>query len=107
MPFLESLGAAAGLAVGRLRVTQAAGGIAPEAPPALECPDCGSVADAGEPPGCSCGSAYVETEVPALLAGLPRVGDRRLDQRVGEVQRLDVREVARRAEGRYAHRHRV
>ncbi len=69
VPFLESLGAAAGLAVGRLRVTQAAGSTPPEARPARECPDCGWVADAGEPPGCCCGSVYVETEVPALLAG--------------------------------------
>ena len=68
LPFLEALGAAAGLAVGRLRVTNAAGSM-PEAPPALACPDCGTVAAAGAPVGCGCGSAYVETEVPALLAG--------------------------------------
>ena len=69
LSFLEALGAAAGLAVGRLRVTHAAGSSTREAPPGLECPDCGSVADAGDPPGCSCGSAYLETQVPALLAG--------------------------------------
>ena len=69
LPFLEALGAAAGLAVGRLRLTHAAVGATPEAPPALACPDCGTVAEAGDPPGCGCGSAYVETEVPALLAG--------------------------------------
>ncbi len=69
LPFLEALGAAAGLAVGRLRLTPAAGSAAPEAPPALECPDCGLVADAGGPPGCGCGSAYLETQVPVLLAG--------------------------------------
>ena len=69
LPFLEALGAAAGLAVGRLRVTHPAGNSTPEAPPALECPDCGSVADAGDPPGCSCASAYTEARVPALLAG--------------------------------------
>ena len=69
LSFLEALGAAAGLAVGRRRVTHAAGSSTREAPPGLECPDCGSVADAGDPLGCSCGSAYVETQVPALLAG--------------------------------------
>ena len=69
LPFLEALGAAAGLAVGRFRATHGGGSSAPEAPPALECPECRSVADAGDPPGCSCGSAYVETEVPAVLAG--------------------------------------
>ena len=69
LPFLEALGAAAGLAVGRLRLTPAAGSATPEAPPALECTDCGLVANASDPPGCSCGFAYVETQVPALLAG--------------------------------------
>lgn len=76
VPFLESLGAAAGLAVGRLRVTQAAGRSTAEPLPARECPDCGSVADAAEPPGCGCGSVYVETEVPALLAGKFRLTGR-------------------------------
>ncbi len=69
LPFLEALGAAAGLAVGRLRLTHAAVSATPEAPPALACAGCGTVAEAGDPPGCGCGSAYVETEVPALLAG--------------------------------------
>ncbi len=74
--FLEGLGAAAGLAVGRLHVTHAAGRAAADAPAALECPDCGLVADAGAPPGCGCGSAYVETEVPVLLAGKFRLARR-------------------------------
>ncbi len=69
LPFLEALGAAAGLAVGRLRVTQSAGSSTPDAPPALACPHCGALAAADEPPGCRCGYAYVETQVPALLAG--------------------------------------
>ena len=69
LSFLEALGAAAGLAVGRLRVTHAGASSTSEAPPARECPDCGWVADAGDPPGCGCGSVYAETEVPALLAG--------------------------------------
>ena len=68
LPFLEALGAAAGLAVGRLRVTQSAGSSTPDAPPALACPHCGALAAADEPPGCRCGYAYVETQVPALLA---------------------------------------
>ena len=69
LPLLEALGAAAGLAVGRLRLTHAAVSATPEASPALACPDCGTVTEAGDPPGCGCGSASVETEVPALLAG--------------------------------------
>ena len=69
LPFLEALGSAAGLAVGRLRVTHAARSAAPEAPAALECPDCGLVAGAGAAPGCGCGSAYVEAQVPVVLAG--------------------------------------
>ena len=67
LPFLEALGAAAGLALARLQLLDAPG--AGEAPPAEECPVCRSVTEAGEAPGCACGSAYIATEVPKLLAG--------------------------------------
>ena len=73
LPFLEALGAAAGLAVGRLRVTQAGGSSPSEASPARECPDCGAVVAAGDPPGCGCGALCAETEVPAVLAGKYRL----------------------------------
>ena len=69
VPFLEALGAAAGLALGRIWAALAPGTPTPEAPPARECPVCRLLAAPGEAPGCGCGSAYVETEVPALLAG--------------------------------------
>ena len=69
LPFLEALGAAAGLALARLQLLDAPGGGPGEAPPAEECSVCRSVTEAGEPPGCACGSAYVATEVPKLLAG--------------------------------------
>ncbi len=69
LPFLEALGAAAGLALARLQLLDAPGAGSGEAPPAAECPVCRSVTEAGEPPGCACGSAYVATEVPTLLAG--------------------------------------
>ena len=67
--FLEGLGAAAGLALGRLRMTNPAGGLASDASPAEECRKCGCVVQAGEAPGCGCGSAYAESQVPKLLAG--------------------------------------
>ncbi len=69
LPFLEALGAAAGLALARLQLLDAPGAGSGEAPPAAECPVCRSVTEAGEPPACECGSAYVATEVPKLLAG--------------------------------------
>ena len=67
LPFLEALGAAAGLALARLQLLDAPG--AGEAPPAEECPVCGCVTEAGERPGCGCGSAYFAAEVPKRLAG--------------------------------------
>ena len=67
--FLEVLGAAAGLALGRLRMMRPAGGPALDAPPADECPVCGWVVETGKAPGCGCGYPYVESEVPKLLAG--------------------------------------
>ena len=69
LPFLEALGAAAGLALARLQLLDAPGASPGEAPPAEECPVCRSVTEAGEPPGCACGPAYAATEVPKLLAG--------------------------------------
>ena len=69
LPFLEALGAAAGLALARLQLLDAPGAGSGEAPPAEECPLCRSVTEAGEPPACACGPAYVATEVPKLLAG--------------------------------------
>lgn len=69
LPFLEALGAAAGLAMGRLRLLRSVDAGSPETGPAEECPVCGNVKAPGEPDGCNCGSAYVEAEVPNLLAG--------------------------------------
>ena len=69
LPFLEALGAAAGLALARLQLLDAPGTGSGEPPPAEECPVCRCLTEAGEPPGCACGPAYVATEVPKLLAG--------------------------------------
>ena len=73
--FLEVLASAAGQAATRLRLLR---GSTPrlEPPPALECPACGCVAGSEELPGCACGPAYVETEVPRLLAGRFRLTQR-------------------------------
>ena len=76
IPFLEAVAAAAGLAVGRLVIAHVAGAPAREEPPARECPVCGGVRGAGEPPKCDCGSECVETEVPKLLAGKFRLARR-------------------------------
>ena len=67
VPFLEALGSMAGMAAVRLRLLGAQGALA-EPPPARECPVCRTLAGAGEPPGCECGTAYVESDVPQLLA---------------------------------------
>ena len=69
IPFLEALGAAAGLAVARLRLLHGPGNRSLEVPPAYECPQCRCVTGPGERPGCECGAEYVETDVPELLAG--------------------------------------
>ena len=69
IPFLEALAGAAGLAVARLRVAEGIAGRSLEAPAAQECPVCRCLTAAGEPAGCDCGLAYVETEVPKLLSG--------------------------------------
>ena len=75
LPFLEALGSMAGMAAARLRLLDT-GEAATESAPARECPVCGSVAGASEPPGCDCGKAYVETDVPRLLAGKFRLNRR-------------------------------
>ena len=69
LPFLEALAAAAGLAIGRLRLLRSRDTGSPETGPAEECSVCGYVKAAGEPTGCNCESAYVEAEVPKLLTG--------------------------------------
>ena len=69
LPFLEALGAAAGLSLARLQLLDAPGTGSGEALPAEQCPVCRCLTEAGEPPACACGSAYVATEVPKLLAG--------------------------------------
>ena len=71
IPFLEVLGAAAGLAVGRLMRAEEAGAL--DEPPAQECPVCRCLTRPGETPECDCGSEYVETEAPTLLAGKYRL----------------------------------
>ena len=77
VPFLEALGAAAGLALARLRDGREPGVGPADAPAAQECPACRCVVEAGAPPACDCGPAYGETEVPKLLAGKYRL-ERRL-----------------------------
>ena len=73
VPFLEVLAAAAGQAVTRLQLLHGAQTRLPEATPALECPECGSVTGGDEPLGCKCGAACIETEVPRFLAGKYRL----------------------------------
>lgn len=46
VPFLEGLGAAAGLALGRVLLTRMEEAASPDAPPAEECPACGCVTEA-------------------------------------------------------------
>ena len=60
----------------RLRLLRGSKPRLSEPPPALECPACGCVAGSEEPLGCACGPAYVETEVPRLLAGRFRLTQR-------------------------------
>ena len=67
--FLEVLASAAGQAVTRLRLLHGSKPRLSEPPQALECPACGCVAGSEEPRECACGPAYVEAEVPRLLAG--------------------------------------
>ena len=85
VPFVEVLASAAGQAVTRLQLLHTTGTRLPEAPRALECPECGCVTGSDEPPGCDCEAAYVETEVPRLLAGKYR-----LTRRLGAGARSSV-----------------
>ena len=76
LPFLEALGATAGLALARLQLLDAPGSGSGETRPAKECPVCLCLTEVGEAPGCACGPAYVATEVPKLLAGKFRLARR-------------------------------
>ena len=76
IPFLDALGAAAGLAIARLRLLEAPAARWSEPLSAHECPVCRCVTGAGEPPGCDCGSAYVGMAAPKLLAGKYRLARR-------------------------------
>ena len=76
VPFLEALGAAAGLAVARLRLLRAPGAAPRGPPPARECPVCRSLTEPGRPAECDCGPAGVEAEAPKLLAGQYRLARR-------------------------------
>ena len=73
IPFLETLGTAAGLAIARLRLLRAPSARFRDALPGRECPVCGCVTEAVGSPGCACGSEYVDTEVPGQLAGKYRL----------------------------------
>ncbi|MCY3846954.1 MAG: serine/threonine-protein kinase [Acidobacteria bacterium] len=76
VPFLETLGAVAGLAVARLRLLEAPTAGSSEPPPARACPACGCVTAPDEPPGCQCGAAHTEIGAPKLLAGKYRLARR-------------------------------
>ncbi len=73
LPFIEALGAAAGLAIARLRLLETPTAGSWEPPPARECLACGCVTGPGEPAGCGCQSAPVEAAAPSLLAGKYRL----------------------------------
>ena len=76
IPFLETLGTAAGLAIARLRLLRTPSARFRDALPGRECPVCGCVTAAGGRPGCACSSEYIDTEVPCLLAGKYRLARR-------------------------------
>ena len=73
VPFLEALAAAAGLAIARLRSLRVPPLGSLDGPPARQCPACGWLAADAAARGCDCGSEYVETDVPVLLAGKYRL----------------------------------
>ena len=73
VPFLEALATSAGLAIARLRSLRVPPIGSLDGPPLRECPACGCLAEAAAARGCDCGSEYVETEVPAVLAGKYRL----------------------------------
>ena len=76
IPFLETLGTAAGLAIARLRLLRAPSARFRDALPGRECPVCGCVTASGGRPGCACAAEYIDTEVPGLLAGKYRLARR-------------------------------
>ena len=69
IPFLEALASAAGLALARLRSLSAPAAGSLDGTPARACPDCGTLAPGDQPRACACDSDYVDTQVPAVLAG--------------------------------------
>ena len=73
VPFLEAVAAAAGLAIARLRSLRVPPIGSLDGPPARECPQCGCLAAAAAASGCACGSEYVETQIPEVLAGKYRL----------------------------------
>lgn len=73
LEFVQTMGSTAGLAAARLRSALSSQSQL-DAPPALECPVCGLVAEPGDEDGrqaagCGCGADYVSALVPLLLAG--------------------------------------
>ena len=73
IPFLETLAAAAGQAMARVRELQSTGAPGCEARAARECEACGCVIGVAQTAACQCGSEYVEIEAPQLLAGKYRL----------------------------------
>ena len=69
LDFLQALAGTAGLALGRVRLGDAADGGTVEAPPATECPACGIVGPSRRGRPCGCGVDPVAAPVPAVLAG--------------------------------------
>ena len=63
LDFLQALATSAGLALTRVRLSDSR----PDAPPACECPVCGTVTSAGAA-SCGCGVDYVVAPVPGMLA---------------------------------------
>ena len=67
--FLQALAAGAGLALGRVRLSETPSGPTADMPPARECARCGIVASAHSGRLCRCGANYAVAPVPAMLAG--------------------------------------
>ena len=69
LDFLQALAAGAGLALGRVRLSDTQTGRAADMPPARECAACGIVASAHSGRLCRCRADYSAAPVPAMLAG--------------------------------------